>query len=268
VNPWCAEGLTAEPLTNGYYSIVTGITIIDGQMTEFTNAADKEVDYIRYERTLASGIWNPLYLPFEVPMSELIDDFDVAYINDVHHRIDEANNEVTGMYAEYVKITNPNATLKANYPYMIRPKSATKLELVFEDVILHKAEEKSIVCSSVFTEFKVTGTYHRMYRTDLGDRLVVTANGWEKLKETSVLNPFRLYMTITPLNDSPYTISDEVLSNVKAFVRGEEGTTDIEGVEFITNGEELIFDLQGRRVLEPKKGSIYIINGKKVYYNK
>ena len=268
VNPWCAEGLTAEPLANGYYSIVTGITIIDGQMTEFTNAEDKVVDYIRYERTLASGIWNPLYLPFEVPMSELIDDFDVAYINDVHHRIDEANSEVTGMYAEYVKITNPNATLKANYPYMIRPKSATKLELVLEDVTLHKAEEKSIVCSSVFTEFKVTGTYHRMYRTDLGDRLVVTANGWEKLKETSVLNPFRLYMTITPLNDSPYTISDEVLSNVKAFVRGEEGTTDIEGVEFITNGEELIFDLQGRRVLEPKKGSIYIINGKKVYYNK
>ena len=268
VNPWCAEGLTAEPIGHGYYSIVTGITIIDGQMTEFTNAADKVVDYIRYERTLASGIWNPLYLPFEVPMSELIDDFDVAYINDVHHRIDEANNVVTGMYAEYVKITNPNATLKANYPYMIRPKSATKLELVLEDVTLHKAEEKSIVCSSVFTEFKVTGTYHRMYRTDLGDRLVVTANGWEKLKETSVLNPFRLYMTITPLNDSPYTISNEVLSNVKAFVRGEEGTTDIEGVEFITNGEELIFDLQGRRILEPKKGSIYIINGKKVYYNK
>ena len=46
---------------------------------------------------------------------------------------------------------------------------------------------------------------------------------------------------------------------------GEDGTTQIYDVE--VDAEQTfdgIFDLQGRRVLEPQKGGLYIINGKKV----
>ena len=39
------------------------------------------------------------------------------------------------------------------------------------------------------------------------------------------------------------------------------------GIE-INAQKSTIYDLQGRRVSNPVKGGIYIVNGKKVYYNK
>ena len=44
---------------------------------------------------------------------------------------------------------------------------------------------------------------------------------------------------------------------------GNEGTTSVEGLELDAQGEQLIYDLAGRRVLNPTKG-MYIVNGKKV----
>ena len=44
---------------------------------------------------------------------------------------------------------------------------------------------------------------------------------------------------------------------------GDEETTDIENPEIINHKSEMIYDLQGRRVLNPTKGT-YIVNGRKV----
>ena len=46
----------------------------------------------------------------------------------------------------------------------------------------------------------------------------------------------------------------------------EEGTTVIYDVESGEQGVDYIYDLQGRRVVEPKKGGIYIINNQKVIF--
>lgn len=46
----------------------------------------------------------------------------------------------------------------------------------------------------------------------------------------------------------------------------ENGTTVIYEVEEEQPVEDVIYDLQGRRVFEPKKGSLYIINNKKVIF--
>ena len=43
----------------------------------------------------------------------------------------------------------------------------------------------------------------------------------------------------------------------------DEETTDIENPEIINHKSEMIYDLQGRRVLNPTKG-VYIVNSKKV----
>ena len=42
-----------------------------------------------------------------------------------------------------------------------------------------------------------------------------------------------------------------------------DGSTGIEHSEFTIQNSEFIYDLQGRRVLNPTKG-VYIVNGKKV----
>ncbi len=47
---------------------------------------------------------------------------------------------------------------------------------------------------------------------------------------------------------------------------GEDDTTSIDNSEIRNQNSELIYDLMGRRVLEPKKGEMYIIDGRKVIY--
>lgn len=45
-----------------------------------------------------------------------------------------------------------------------------------------------------------------------------------------------------------------------------EGPTDIEDTEFTIQNSALIYDLMGRRVANPTKGGIYIVNGKKTVF--
>ena len=57
---------------------------------------------------------------------------------------------------------------------------------------------------------------------------------------------------------------DEALQTIHIYMQGEEGTTSID--ETIVNVQEstVIYDLQGRRVVNPTRG-MYIVNGKKVW---
>ena len=62
------------------------------------------------------------------------------------------------------------------------------------------------------------------------------------------------------------------MNSMRITVRGEEdenGATIIYDVvedSLNNNGNDFIYDLQGRRVSEPKKGGIYIKNGKKILF--
>ena len=55
---------------------------------------------------------------------------------------------------------------------------------------------------------------------------------------------------------------------IASFCRVNEETTDIEEIEFTENGQQTmtIYDLTGRRVDAPVKGSVYIVNGNKIVY--
>ena len=46
----------------------------------------------------------------------------------------------------------------------------------------------------------------------------------------------------------------------------DDGTTEMDNTEFGIQNSEIIYDLMGRRVASPQRGSLYIINGKKVIY--
>ena len=268
----CALGYQAVANAEGTYGVTLtnkrdSYTIIDGQVTEFKNEHDIEVGTLTYKRTLlADNLWSPLYVPFEIPLDEeFLNKYSVAYINDVHSFDNDYNGEIDETKVELIYIKS--GKLKANYPYLIRTNDVANREwtLKLQNTTLYPAEENQIKCSSVFTEYKVTGTYRPMTVAELDGALTVSTKGaWQP--SSSGLKAFRLYLTMENL-DGSYVVVEPNMT-IRMYVRGEEGTTDIEGEEFITNGEELIFDLQGRRVLEPKKGSIYIINGKKVYYNK
>lgn len=267
VTVYCADGYLCEANGDDTYSVVDDpnyiaeFTIDDAARVNYDNDTDKTVGTLTYKRTLAEGVWNPLYLPFQVDVAQLADNYDIAYYNQMLSS--DSNND--GAFDSYIMevayITS--GTLRANYPYFIRPKTSDDcdLEYVANDVTLCAAKETVIVTSSVANTFKLHGTHKTVSAADLAGCYTIKASGW--VQTTIDLRPHRLYLEILENDNSPFVAA--AAKSIRIVVRGEDGTT---GVEEITgeNGEDMIFDLQGRRVLEPEKGGLYIINGKKVIY--
>ena len=260
---------------DGYCSVeadpnyIAELVIDDADAEDFVNESDKTVGTLTYKRTLpVANIWMPLYVPFAIPMSELIDNYDVAYFNDVHGFDEDEDNVVERTTIELIKITDSNKTIKANYPLVIRAKSAEaqELELTLNDVVLAQAVEKAVTCTSVNATFEIKGTYIKRETIDENQRVLgMTEDGqaaWGTLADGYPLNPHRLILTITSRDEElPF-------ESIRMRVVGEDnenGETVIYDVD-MDSQEDVgnIYDLQGRRVLEPQKGSLYIVNGKKV----
>jgi hypothetical protein len=271
----CVVGYQAVANENGTYTVeYTGkraeVTIVDGE--EFVNANELSVGKLTYKRELWNDLlWNPLYVPFEIPVSELTAmGLEVAYFNDVHSYDDDKNGSIDRMTMEAIKLTS--GKLVANHPYMFRRvdnNSVTEMNLELENVKLYSSNKDaqiSISCSSAYTSFEINGTYNTMTAEELGNRLIIDENGnWTPMDPQYNLNPFRLHLEIKQKNGSPVVIEEAAKRSIGIRLVGEEnedGTTTIYDVN-AENGEDMIYDLSGRRVLETEKG-IYIINGKKV----
>ena len=241
--------------------------IHDGEHESFYVEKDIENIDITYTRTLPNLMWNALYVPFEIPLTELADNYDVAYINDIRSYDNDENGEIDDMTMEIIRINS--GTLNANHPYLIRAKNeeARNLNIVLSDATLYRTEEKSLNCSSMYMEFTITGTYNTLSDEDLEGKYAISTSGaWQKLSAGSSLKPFRLYMEMTPRDGSPVKVEAAALSRIRINMQGEDGNTT--GVEILeapqSINDAVLYDLYGRKVTTPVKGGIYISNGKKV----
>ena len=285
---WCAEYYYPVQNADGTYGVekryVDEMTIVDGSYaTEFKNEKEQTVGTLTYERTLnANNIWLPLFVPFEIPVSYLNDrGYEVATFYDVHFSILEGGVVDLTSVPDIHLIKINGGTLKANYPYVIRAKSDASLDLVItlEDVTLYstaKSKLNVVESSTTTTRFEFAGTYVRATGEQLtGDAnvpfYVITKKGEmaQFADPSSRLSPFRVYMTIWNKDGSHVILNGNPAASIAMRVIGEEnedGTTSIYDVYENVDSNGMIFDLQGRRVLEPQKGGMYIIDGKKVIY--
>ena len=266
-----ATGYVFESNANGTFGVtenpdyISELTLIDGQFDAYDYATNKTVGTFTYKRTFSGLNWNAFYVPFEIEMSKLIEKYDIAYINDVNSYDNDNNGEIDEMNMEVIKITDENATLLANHPYLIRPKNeeALAFSITLYDVTLFAAEEVTLDCTSMYTKFEVTGSYIRRWPEDLTGQLVLSGAGeWITMTE-GYMNPCRLILKITSREGSPVKISSAAAKSIRIVTRGEiDGTTGIEGVEY--ESTDAIYDLSGRRVNEITKAGVYVVNGKKV----
>ena len=273
----------AAPYTVAYTGKVSELTLVDGEFTEFVNEQELTVGTLTYERTLpAAGNWYPLYVPFEVPLEELTAlGYEAAFFYDVHFEV-LAGGEIDPTSAPDVHLIKiKEGTLKANFPYVIRANASAdlNLSLVLENTTLFTTAASamnSVESGSTINRFIFAGTYKKAKPEELtGDAnvpcYVISSRGtFGKLNANTSLSPFRVYMSIIAKDGSPIILNDVAAESISMRVIGEEnedGTTFIYDVEM--DGEhtsDYIYDLQGRRVLEPQKGGLYIVNGKKVVF--
>jgi hypothetical protein len=74
-----------------------------------------------------------------------------------------------------------------------------------------------------------------------------------------IILPYRAYFTTTPANAKFTTFS--------IIAMDEEGATDITNlIDNDAEGDGKIYDLNGRRVMQPVSGRLYIVNGQKKVY--
>lgn len=272
---------------DGYYGVKytyhrESMTIVDGAYTEFVNETELSVGTLTYERTLpAAGNWYPLYVPFETPVKTLKDlGYEVAFFYDVHFEVlaDGVINPESAPDVHLIKINDETATLKANFPYVIRASQSADLSLVLEfnnATLFSTATMNSVESGSTINRFIFAGTYKKATPEGLTGvakvpcYAITNSGTFKQMGETAELAPFRVYMSIIAKDGSPVILNEVAAESIRMRVIGEEnedGTTTIYDVEADEQTVDYIYDLQGRRVLDPQKGGLYIVNGKKVIF--
>ena len=242
------------------------VEIYDGYYSRVIIDDDYDVEKLTYYRELPNTEWNSLYVPFEIEVTdELLEDYEVAYMNNMHTYDADDDGSIDKMDMEIIKIKN--GTLKANYPYFIRAKNteAMDMNLVIENALVESTVGRTVSCQSVRSIFELRGIYEQMRQVDFAEMYgthyaISTEGGWWR---TEGLNPFRAYLTIIPRSGTP--VNAPAVRSIGITVGGEENTTGVTEVK-TENGEwkTEIYDLQGRRINEITESGIYIVDGKKV----
>ena len=231
---------------------------IEDACAEYINKIEKNVGVLTYERYFDDTEWQTIVLPFDVPVANLTDQFEVAYIYNASYKGKQAT-------IDYVEVTDPEFVLAANYPYMIKAKATGWNNIVVENAKLMPTKVEILDCSSIFEVFSFIGNYATVKTETLDAKygyFNLTSGAWSKM---DVVNPFRFYMQIKLRNGAAFEYLNSTEQVRMRQVNANGGTTGIGSVGADQN-VEFIFDLNGRRVAEPQKGGIYIVNGKKILF--
>ena len=208
--------------------------------------------------------------------------------------LDEAAKQVNFVFANKLDGEGePNNALTATYPYIVKAAANGDVDFVGTEVKIHKSTEKANDYSVKLMENGITimeahmwGLYKPTWNQDFvvadpeldyyrysngilqipekGDDGMATGWGGEPelwKPNWKGVNAFECVFT--------FWTNSEVQSEYSISVRfgDEEGddATMIENINVVTESNEL-FDLMGRKVVEPVKGQIYIQNGKKILF--
>lgn len=267
-----SEGFYLKDNGNGTVTPTKEVAFVDGDFA-YTNTAKIEGLSISYQRTFKNhSVWNAMFLPFEVPASMLLDNYQIAEWTGILYDTEEDSEgtvTVTATGIELTKIKDEAAILQANYPYLIYPKNeaAKDFNITLEDATLYGAdEEKKLVLSNDVMTCKMVGNYRTLQKDELigedGERGWVMSASGKLAHSSSPMKPFRFLLTRTWNPGVNVNLSS---SAMRVVFRDSDDVTAIENVALNAGKENVVYDLQGRRVVKPTTRGIYIVNGKKVF---
>ncbi|WP_151908886.1 GLUG motif-containing protein [Pseudoprevotella muciniphila] len=227
-------------------------------------AADGEQRDVTIDgRTLyKDGEWNTLCLPFA------IDDLtgtplEGATIMELDTDGTNGLDPATGTLHLTFKDTT---AIAAGKPYIIKWTSGTDItDPVFKGVTVNAAQPAEVTAQSAgygAVTFKGTYMFPWVSAYDKTQLFLTTGDKLVYPTEERRLMPFRAW----------FVVDGSIANNVRGFSldfdNGNQSVTGINGAEPLKGDtkQSAIYDLQGRRVAQPQKGGIYIINGKKVVY--
>ena len=231
---------------------------LDENSTTLPEASDGETE-IKVKRTIKANQWNTICFPFAMTAAQVYEAFgeDVQVAEFTEYESTDDFASINVIFDEVYKFDRYG--LMANIPYIIKPTSNISEFMVTS--VLEPDEE------SAFTEYAVgRGSNKEVYGTYRGTLKAggkvpancLFLNGgkfWYSTGQSNI-KAFRGYFEFVDGLASLETAA----SKVKMIFRDE--TTGIKDVIVKTANDDM-YDLQGRRIVNPDKG-VFIKNGKKV----
>lgn len=230
---------------------------LDENSTTLPEACDGATE-IKVKRTIKANQWNTICFPFAMTAAQVYEAFgeDVKVANFESY---EVLDDLTGINVVFGDAGLGQWGLMANYPYIIK----TSKDLT-EFIVTSRIEPDEDYAYTEYAEGrgpnkKVYGTFYGTLKA--GGKVPANClflNGGDFWYSTgqSNIKAFRGYFEFVDVLASLETAN----SKVKMVFRGE--TTDIKDVTVETANDDM-YDLQGRRIVNPDKG-VFIKNGKKV----
>ena len=232
----------------------------------YTGVKDKTTDLI-YNRTFTTAnLWEPLYVPFSITITEdLLSKCDIADI----YMVSKGSGVYSGKDVTVVRKMSAEETTIAHTPYFIRAKASGDFTFTQENTLLKAAPQTSstIDCSTTKDKYEFIGSYtgETLNPAD-GDFYILDAEGaLTKISEETTLHCNRWYMQKTSRQIQP--IGANLAPSMPILTIGEDDTTGIIGLDEVkTNANGKLYNMMGVAV-EAGRASlpagVYLQHGKK-----
>lgn len=202
---------------------------------------------VEYTRDFPHLNWNAYYMPVEVPVSTLIDEYDLAEIRSM-----EADDDYVYLRIGYIT----SGTLAPNTPYLIRAHATGERVIKWNNVKVEHAAEKSLTFDLGDAVYTFTGNYSK--NCDLfanGGYAMGGGTLHPALDAETMLGAFRWFMGISAA--TPAALGRQFSIVLDEDASGIESLSDIKAKDNAN-------DLLGRKVKGNTNTQIYVQNGKKV----
>ena len=242
------------------------VILADGDT--YTRTLDMTVASATYKKSIAEervGLHQAWLVPFDYTLtSDDMNAFSFYKINMIANAPNPETEASDDIWV-FLKRMNEGEVLHANMPYVYRAKSAVdNYEFTTAGAMLKaKATDARITMMTAEDTYTLYGTYEGTTATAEDPFYYVNIDGDLSLGNdgTVTVGAYRWIMRV----ESKFGSTPAYARNVH-FFDGEDSETT--GISLTPNpsprGEGSIYTLDGRRVAQPKKGGLYIVNGKKV----
>ena len=265
--------LVNETLDNVNFTItigepVDGRTVLDEESTTAPTSATG-VD-VRVKRTIATGVWNTICLPFAMDATQVKAAFgNNVKLGDFAGCVTEtdANENVTGITVNFVEAT----AIEANHPYIIKVDTENDIEeFTVDGVDIIVEEEPSVNKDELrLGSGKPKDPYVYLYNSFIGSyvkdtevpemALFLNSNKFWYSTGNTKMKGFRGYFYF-------YEVLDSYSGGGSARISFNNEVTEVKDVKQVGANDGRIYNMQGQQVEQPGKG-LYIKDGK-VFMNK
>jgi hypothetical protein len=210
---------------------------------------------IRYTRSFKNTNWQPLYVPFAIPVDTLTNHgLKLAFLNPT-----SGDEEAT---VEFVIAVS--GLSKPNTPYMIKAEEPCDVVLNFPSVATEATIDNSINCTSSTQKFTFAGTSNGVTGEDMyNNSFYAMAGGMLCLPQdnTVFLKPQRWYMKVENIDGTPaqqaatirFVVSEEEV---------EDAPTAIESIDAPAATDDAYYNIEGRCTAAPAQSGLFIHQGK------